>query len=185
MANPHRRRRRKANRSHSRSRRRSMNPKRARVGFRRRGHSRRRNPGIAGFGTNELLNLTLGAAAGGIGSKYVTQLALGSNNSGIIGYVGQAVATLAIAWAAHKFVGKDAATGVVAGGGAALALRIFNDNVGSVVAAPAGPAAAMSGLGDVDMGRLGIGLGDFKAGNIAVPALWQSPSVLPMPKKGR
>ena len=157
-----------------------MNPRR-RVSFRRRGHSRRRNPGIAGFGTNELLQLTLGAAAGGVGSKYLTQVALGTNNSGIMGYVGQAIATLALAWGAHKFVGKDAATGVVAGGGAALAIRIFNDNMsGSSIA-----AGAMSGLGDPDMGRLGVGLGDFKAGTISVPALWQAPAALPVPKKQR
>lgn len=159
-----------------------MNPKR--YSFRRRYSRRSRNP-IAGFSTNELLNLTLGAAAGGIGSKYLTQMALGGNNTGIMGYVGQGIATLALAWAAHKFVGKDAATGVVAGGGAALAVRIFNDNVsGSSIAAGGAP---MSGLGDPDMGRLGIGLGDFKAGTIPMPANWGPvPAPLPAPaKRGR
>jgi len=182
MANPHRRRRRKANRSQAKSRRRmNPHPRSRKYGFRR----RHRNPGIAGFGTNELIQLTLGAAAGGVGSKYLTQIALGSNNSGIMGYVAQGIATLALAWAAHKFVGKDAATGVVAGGGAALAIRIFNDNVGAPSSVPAGPAAPMSGLGDPDMGRLGIGMGDFKAGTISVPANWTSPAPLPMPKKAR
>jgi hypothetical protein len=171
MANSRRRRRsRKSNRSHAKSRRRSMNP-RARVGFRR--HGRRRNPGVAGFSTNELMNLTLGAAVGGIGSKYAAQVALGSNNSGIMGYAAQGIATIAIAWAANKWVGKSAATGVVAGGGAALALRIFNDTMGAPAVVPAGPAAPMSGLGDPDMGRLGVGLGDFRSANINMPDNWK------------
>jgi hypothetical protein len=139
---------------------------------------------VAGFSANELLNLTLGAGVGVLGSKYLAQVALGGNNSGIMGYIGQGVATLAIAWGAHKWVGKDAAMGVVAGGGGALALRIFNDNVsGSSMAAGGAP---MSGLGDPDMGRLGIGLGDFKAGMIPMPANWSAvPPPLPAPKKTR
>jgi len=97
-----------------------------------------RNPGVAGFSTNELMNLTLGAAVGGIGSKYAAQVALGSNNSGIMATSGKAFH--------HRYrlgrkqvVGKSAATGVVAGGGAALALRIFNDTMGAPAVVPAGP----------------------------------------------
>ena len=183
MANPRRKRSRR-NRSHSRKSRRNPFTGKRRVGFRRRGH-RRGNPAIAGFNTKELLNLTLGAAVGGIGSKYLTQIALGSNNSGIMGYGGQAIATLGLAWIAHKFVGKDAATGVVAGGGAALAVRILNDQVPSVLPAAAGPAGPMSGLGDPDMGRLGVGLGDFVPGRIPMPAMY---GALPLPapaKRGR
>jgi hypothetical protein len=181
MANPRRRRRNRRKSSsivkHHRSRRR-MNP------FRRRRHSR--NPGVAGFSAHELLNLTLGAGVGVLGSKYLTQAALGANNSGIMGYVGQAVATLAIAWGAGKWVSKDAAMGVIAGGGGALALRIFNDNVSGSSMAAGGSTPAMSGLGDPDMGRLGIGLGDFKAGMIPMPANWSAaPPPLPAPKKSR
>jgi hypothetical protein len=80
-----------------------------------------------------------------------------------MGYAGSAAATLAVAWIAHKFGGKDLATGVVAGGLGALALRIFQENV-------SGTSTSMSGLGDPDMAALGIGMGDYKFGQIGVPA---------------
>jgi hypothetical protein len=161
MANGKRRRSRKANRSRSRSRSSRRNPffGKRRHHIRRRSH---RNPSVAGFNTTELLKLALGAGAGVIGSKYVTQIALGANNAGVMGYVGQAVATLALGWLAAKFAGKDAATGVVAGGLGAVALRIYNDNV-------SGTSSPMSGLGDPDMGRLGIGLGGYMDGSSPVP----------------
>src|SRR5271157_3903663 len=103
VPNPKRHRRSRRNRSHSRSRRR-MNPfGKRRMSFRR--HSRRRNPGVAGFSTNELIKLAGGAAVGVVGSKYLAQLALGSNNSG--------------------------ATGVAAGGFGASALALFQQYVGT------------------------------------------------------
>ena len=135
--------------------------------FRRRGH-RRSNPGIAGFNTNELLKLTLGAAGGVLGSKYLTQMILQGNNSGPTGYAATAAVTIALGWAANKFVGKDAATGVIAGGLGALALRIFNENV-------SGTSASMSGLGDPDMAALGVGLGDYRAGLISMPGSFSAP----------
>lgn len=137
--------------------------------FRRRGH-RRSNPGIAGFNTNELLKLTLGAAAGVVASKYVTQMVLGANNSGPTGYAGSAVVTLALGWAAHKFVGKDAATGVIAGGLGALALRIFQENV-------SGTSPNIQGLGDPDMAALGVGMGEYRAGSLigGVPQAFAAP----------
>jgi hypothetical protein len=135
-----------------------------RSGFRRR-HASRRNPNVAGFSTDELLKLTLGAGVGVIGSKYVAQLALGANNNGTMGYVGQGIATLALAWAANKFGigGKDVSTGIVAGGLGALALRVWQDNVSGTSSTP------MSGLGDPDMVALGVGLGDYRAGGMGVP----------------
>jgi hypothetical protein len=161
VANPKRHRRSRRNRSRAKSR---KNPFRSskRYSFRRR-HSRRSNPGIAGFNTNELLKLALGAGAGVVGSKYLTQMALGDKNTGPMGYAGSAVATLALGWLAHKYVGKDAATGVVAGGLGALALRIFQENI-------AGTSSSMSGLGDPDMAALGVGMGEYRSGSISVPA---------------
>jgi len=156
VANPKKsRRHRKSNRSYAR---RTRNPFKGmrRTFQRRRGH-RRSNPGIAGFNTNELLKLTLGAAAGVVASKYVTQMVLGANNSGPTGYAGSAIVTLALGWAAHKFVGKDAATGVIAGGLGALALRIFQENV-------SGTSPNIQGLGDPDMVALGVGMGEYRAG---------------------
>jgi hypothetical protein len=170
VANPRRKRIRSNNRSHRRSRRNPFFGKmKRRAGFRRH-HSSRRNPNVAGFSTNELLKLTLGAGAGVIGSKYLAQLALGDNNNGVMGYVGQGIATLALAWAANKFLGggKDVSTGIVAGGLGALALRIWQDNVSGTSASP------MSGLGDPDMVALGVrgvgrGMGDYRIGSSPIP----------------
>jgi hypothetical protein len=162
VANPRRSRSRKSYRRRSKAH--KMNPSRSRKRFSfRRRHSSRRNPGIAGFDSKELLYLALGAGAGVVGSKYLTQAVLGSSNSGPTGYAGQAIATLALGWAAHKFVGKDAAVGVVAGGLGAVALRIFQEQV-------SGTSSSMSGLGDPDMAALGVGMGDYGAGVLSVPA---------------
>jgi hypothetical protein len=152
-----------------------------RYGFRRR-HARRSNPGIAGFSTNELLKLALGAGAGVVGSKYLAQAVLGSSNTGYMGYAGQAVATLALAWGAHKFVGKDAATGVVAGGLGALALRIFQEQI-SQTQIPAA-AAPVSGLGDPDMASLGVGLREYRGASINVPATFGPGMALAPPARG-
>jgi hypothetical protein len=176
VANPRKRRSRRS-RSRARSR---KNPFRiSRKGSFRRRHSRRsRNPGIAGFNTNELLKLALGAAAGGLGSKYLAQIVLGDKNTGIAGYAATAAATLAIAYAAHRFVGKDAATGVVAGGLGSLAMRYFTENI-------SGTSTSMQGLGDPDMAALGVGMGDYRAGNLAVPAQFTTPMpvLAPAPRR--
>ena len=150
---------------------------RKRFGFRRRGH-RRSNPGIAGFNTNELIKLAAGAAAGVVASKYVTQMVLGSSNSGPMGYAGSAVVTIALGWAAHKFVGKDAATGVIAGGLGALALRIFQENV-------SGTSTSMSGLGDPDMAAIGVGMGEYRSAVISTPAAFGAPVAIAPPAASR
>ena len=146
-----------------------------RSGFRRRGH-RRSNPGIAGFNTTELIKLAGGAAAGVLGSKYLTQTLLSSSNSGPMGWAAQAAATLAIAWAANKFVGKDAAVGVVAGGLGAVALRIWQEEV-------SGTSSSMSGLGDPDMAYAGVrGLGEYRGGSIPMPGTFAAPmAIAPAP----
>ena len=184
VANPRRSHRRRKNytRRHKAQYFHKRNPRR---GFRRRHHSSR-NPNIAGFSTKELLNLTLGAGAGVVGSKYITAIALGDNNQGWMGYAGTAVVVLGLGWVAHKFVGKDAATGVVAGGLGALALRIFQENVSGTSA-----AAQVSGLGDPDMTALGVGLREYRPASLPYPAGFGptaaalAAAAAPSPAKGR
>lgn len=175
MANPkrHRRSRRRARTSNRRTRR---NPFSGRTRVKRYRHSRRRsNPGVAGFNTTELIKLAGGAAVGVLGSKYLSQLALGSNNTGAMGAAAQGVATLALAWAANKFAGKDVATGVVAGGFGAIALGLASTYLGT-------PGSSVSGLGDPFGAAL---LGDFVPGQISVPAMWNAlPAVTATKKTG-
>ena len=177
VANPKRRHHKKSYRRHSA--RRASNPFRMKHRYHRRSH--RRNPAIAGFSTKELLNLALGAGAGVVGSKYITAIALGANNTGIVGYGGTAVVVLALGWAANKFVGKDAATGVVAGGLGALALRIFQEQVSGTSA-----SASMSGLGDADMTAIGVGLREYRPATLPYPAGFSAYAPpAPSPAQGR
>jgi len=160
MANPQRRPRSRNRPKARRSNRRRSNPFTSRTRVKRYRHSRRRsNPGVAGFNTTELIKLAGGAAVGVVGSKYLSQLALGGNNSGAMGAAAQGVATLALAWLGNKFGGKDVATGIVAGGFGAIALSLASTYIGT-------PGGSMSGLGD----PLGAALlGDFVPGSIPMP----------------
>jgi hypothetical protein len=112
----------------------------------------RRNPSIGGFAGAELIKLGLGAAGGAIGTRYLTQLALGDKNSGVMGYGANLVAAVALAWAAAKFAGRDIATGVAAGGISAVIMRLWSDKVSG------SSAAALSGyLGDLEFSSDGLG----------------------------
>jgi hypothetical protein len=167
MAN--RSRRRRARTSNNRRHKRSRNPlfaRKTRVRRYRRGGSRRSNPGVAGFNATELVKLAAGGAAGAVGSKMLSQAVLGSNNAGYTGALGQAAASVALAWAANKAgLGKDVATGVLVGGLSGAALNLVNLYMGM------GPSP-QSGLGD----PLGAALlGDF------VPGSWNTPSLSAAP----
>jgi len=119
----------------------------------------RRNPSFAGFSTGQVVELGLGAAAGVIGSGYLSQLALGANNVGMMGYAGDLVATIALAWAAQKFLNRgELAKGVMAGGVGAVIKRFWDDNV-------SGASQSMSGLGN----RSFAGLGYYTNRNFPLP----------------
>jgi hypothetical protein len=172
MANPKRRHRSRSRRARTSNRRR--NPLFGRTRVKRYRHSRRRsNPGVAGFSTTELIKLAGGAAVGVVGSKYLAQMALGGNNTGAMGAAAQGVATLALAWLANKFGGKDVATGVAAGGFGALALNLAQQYMGA-------PGGSMSGLGDPFGAAL---LGDFVPGTIAMPGMFSNPAPIVVAKK--
>ncbi len=150
MTNPKKssRRRRK---SYKANRRHKHNP------FTRRSHGhrsfrrRRRNP-IAGFAGADLLKLGLGAAGGAVGTRYLTQVILGDKNTGVMGYGANIAAAIALAWGAAKFAGREVASGVAAGGLAAVILRLWSDKVSS------SSAAALSGyLGDLEFSSDGLG----------------------------
>lgn len=163
MANPHRKRSRRS-RSHARRSRKS-NPFRTKI--RRRGH-RRSNPGGAiGVNSKDLLTLSLGAAAGMLGSKAAAQLVLGGNNTGFMGLGATAIAGGVLAYAAKKFVGKEAAVGVIAGTGGAIALALWQQYVSGT------GTGAMSGLGDPDMAGV---LGEYRIASLPMPSMFQSPA---------
>jgi hypothetical protein len=133
--------------------------------FRRRRHSR--NPLFGGVSLQNIIELAVGAAGGVIGAGYISQMALGANNVGPTGYVGDAVATLAIAYAAQKFLGRtELAKGVLAGGFGAIIKRFWDDNV-------SGTSTSMSGLGN----RSFAGLGYYTSRNFPLPSSTYSPGM--------
>lgn len=172
VMNPAPRRRRRTRRVSSHRRRRNpvmrmrINPRRRRRSAVRRVHHRRRNPGIGGVSTG-IVYKALGVIGGAIGSKYVTQLALGGNNTGYMGYAGNLVASIALGWAAGKVTkNKELGTMVVIGGVAALTLRVLQDMT------PLGNYVNLSLAGVGKGGDLGLGIiqdSSFPVPQVAVP----------------
>jgi hypothetical protein len=153
MTNPKKTRRgRRSRKAYKANRRRSRNPfTRSSKAHRSSSRRRRRNP-IAGFAGADLIKLGLGAAGGAVGTRYLTQVVLGDKNTGIMGYGGNVVAALALAYAAAKFAGREVASGVAAGGLAAVILRLWTDKVSG------SSASALSGyLGDLEFSSDGLG----------------------------
>ena len=135
----------RANRRHRRN---PFMGKRTHRSFRRR---RRHNP-IAGFAGADLIKLGLGAAGGAVGTRFLTQTILGDKNTGVMGYGANALIAIGLAWAAAKFAGREVASGVAAGGLAAVILRLWSDRVSG------SSAAALSGyLGDLEFSSDGLG----------------------------
>lgn len=87
-------------------------------------HRRRKNPGqVAGW-------IKGGAAVvgGAVLSKVGTQAVLGSKNTGVMGYAGNAAATALLGYAAHlAFRDKAISQAVVAGGVAQIIVRVIGD----------------------------------------------------------
>ena len=80
---------------------------------------------------------------GAVGSKMVTQMVLGSSNTGIMGYLGNAVATGLLAWGTQAVLkSRDLAKSVALGGTVQIVLRAISDFT------PYGQLASLSGLGD-------------------------------------
>lgn len=139
-----------------RRRRRAMNPGRS---YRRRRmvnrRHRRRNPGLGGAisSTTGMFKNALSVVGGAIATRYATQLALGANNTGAIGYLANAIAALALGWAAGKFM-KNPQIGamVTLGGFTGLALRMLSDLT------PIGQYVNLSLSGAGKAGDTGIGL---------------------------
>lgn len=146
-ATPHRRRRR-ANATHRRRRRVSAAPvhhrrrRRANTGRhrRRRANARRSSGGGSGvFGSVTHIGVSIAAA---FGAKYLTQAVLGASNTGFVGYIGNGVATAAMAMVAKMFGYARFVNAIVAGGALQVAIRIASDYT------PYGAQLARTGLGD-------------------------------------
>jgi hypothetical protein len=161
---------------HRRRRRATSNPssyrRRRRSRVANRHHRRRRNPGISGAlsGTTGMFKNALSVIGGAVGSRYATQLALGASNTGAIGYLANAIAALALGWAAGKFM-KSPQVGamVTLGGFTGLALRMLSDLT------PIGQYVNLSLSGAGKGGDVGIGL--ITDTTFYVPTVFQNGSM--------
>lgn len=101
--------------------------------------SRRHNPGQLG----QMVRAAAWTGVGFFGSMIGTQAVLGAGNTGITGYVGNAVATGILSFATHMFTKKPADSFAVGVGGVLNILRrIVSDN--SLI----GQYSAQLGMGD-------------------------------------
>ncbi len=152
MANKHRSTKKK--KSYSRNPKRHSSSKRnGAFGFRRKTYRRHSNPAFAGGSMKEVFVVGLGAAAGAVGPRAITQLVLGDKyNSGFTGYGVNLVIGGVLAWGAAKFFGKNIGLGVAAGTIAGVLMRFWSEKISMI-----SPAAALSGLGDPDFSGTGMG----------------------------
>ena len=135
---------------------------------------RRGNPG--GVGMTDLLMEGVFATAGAVGAKLLTQMVLGANNTGIIGYVGNAASGLALGLAAgminatRKYA-KDIYIGTVV----AIVIRAVSDYTSY------GSALALSGMGDYQVANFVTPqryVDGLNTAQIQVPAGWGAPAPL-------
>lgn len=158
-------RRRKTNASHRRRHTAVRRRTRKNVGHRARTR-RRSNPGQIGG----MVQQGIAVVGGAVGSKLATQMVLGASNTGVMGYLGNAVATAVLAYGTHMVLkSKDLAKGVALGGTVQIILRAISDFT------PYGQYLSLSGLGDYQVANwatpqwLPNGL---KSANPAVPNGW-------------
>ena len=106
----------------------------------RRRHARR-NPG--GVNVMEYVKLGASVVGGAVGSKLLTQAVMSASNTGITGYFGNLVATIALGWGAKMaFRDEKIAQGIVGGGLAQIIVRALSDNT------PYGSVLSNAGVGD-------------------------------------
>jgi hypothetical protein len=107
------------------------------------GHRRRtkRNPSMGDLGG--LVSSAVFVIAGAVGSKYATQMVLGSSNTSFMGYFGNLVSAFVLSWGVKSFMKNEkAAAAVLSGGIVQVVLRLINDYT------PFGQYTANIGMGD-------------------------------------
>ena len=101
----------------------------------------RKNPSVGDLGG--LVSSAVFVIAGAVGSKYLTQMALNTSNTGPMGYFGNLVAAFALSWGVKSFMKNEkAAAAVLSGGIVQVVLRLINDYT------PFGSYVANIGMGD-------------------------------------
>lgn len=138
-----------------------MHNRRRRHNVRHHRRSIRRNPG--GLNMPSLVTDGLFVVGGLVGSRLLTQMVLGTNNIGVMGYVGNAAAGAALATVAHMMTKNPRVTGaIVTGTAAGIVARLLQDYT------PLGTYLTQAGFGDyAGGGAHGVGL--YLPSNAVVP----------------
>ena len=183
----HRRRRNAGGRRHSRRRR--MNPARRHfaVVHRRRRRSNparrrhyRRNPSGSISGLGGLAINAVFVIAGALGSKLLTQMVLGANNTGVVGYAGNAISGGVLWFLAEKVMkNRSAAHGIIAGTAVQIVLRLINDFT------PFGQYVANLGMGDYQAQAFvtpQVLVDPYNSAQVRIPGGWgAAPPAVAMP----
>lgn len=154
-ANPTRRRR--SVHRHSRRRRGSVMVQRNPSRFMARRRRSSRNPNFVSGGVNALKR-GLYALIGLVLARQVPQLALGAGNTGWMGYAANFATALAAGWVGSKFLGADAGSAILLGGGLYTVARWLGDTF-----SPVQQYLSLSGVGDP------MALGDIQPGYFPLP----------------
>ena len=140
-------------------------------------HHRRKNPG--GSAVSGIVKTSVAVIGGAVGSKLGAQLVLGSSNTGVFGYLGNAVAGGILAWAAKAFkLGRDVSQGIIIGTAVQIILRVIGDYT------QFGSYLSLSGMGDymaanwVQPQRLTDAL---NGAMVEIPNGWGGSMMLPAP----
>ena len=179
MAKTAKKRARKANAGHRRPKHRKNAAHRG--GHRHRSTQRRRVarrhnlPSFGGIGS--ILTNAVFVIAGALGSKLLTQMVLGTNNTGMIGYAGNAVAGVGLWFLADKVLkNKEAAKGVISGTAVQLVLRLINDYT------PFGQYVSQLGMGDYQAQAFvtpQVLVDPYNSARIKIPGAWLPPALPP------
>lgn len=149
-----------------------------------------------------MVKLALGAGAGAVVTRGLTQIVLKHRNEGVTGYAANVGVSIGLAFLGGKFLGNEVGAAVLAGGLAATVQRIWDEKVSmvaqaAVAAATGSQPATVKGLGDVSysddgLGRIGA-LGEYvnadfpmtrERGAYGAPALPAASAAAPMPASG-
>jgi hypothetical protein len=142
-----------------------------RTNRRRGGH--RRNPGMFSGGIGGILTNAVFVIAGALGSKLLTQMVLGTNNTGMIGYAGNAVAGFGLWFLAAKVLkNAEGAKGIISGTAVQLVLRLINDYT------PFGQYVSQLGMGDYQAQAFvtpQVLVDPYNSARIKIPGAWLPP----------
>lgn len=146
------------------------------------GRRNRRNAGTFGAsGIGSIVTNAIFVIAGALGSKLLTQMVLGANNVGVVGYAGNAVVGGIMWFVTEKVMhNKTASAGVIAGTAVQIILRLINDYT------PFGQYVSQLGMGDYQAQSFvtpQVLVDPYNSAQIRIPGAWLPPPPPPPPTK--